>query len=100
MVFAVMRKGERMSLINREALIAEYDRAHVKEPEAARRLIVDAPTVADGEEEEIEKRCYELKCHAEYLAKENARLRGQIKALAFAVRCNGVSGNEVQYEVD
>ena len=87
-----------MSLINREALIAEYDRVHVGEPGAARKLMVDAPAV--DADEEMEKKCYELKCHVEYLAKENARLRGQITALAFAVRCNGVSGNEVQYEVD
>ena len=34
-----------MSLINREALLAEYDRVHVGEPGKARELIEDAPTV-------------------------------------------------------
>ena len=34
-----------MSLINREALLAEYDRVHVGEPGKARKLIEDAPTV-------------------------------------------------------
>ena len=87
-----------MSLINREALIAEYDRVRFFEPGMARKLIVDAPEV--DVDEEMEKKCHELECHVEYLAKVNARLRGQITALAFAVRCNGVSGNEVRYEVD
>ena len=35
-----------MSLINREDLIAEYDRVHVGAPGGARKLIVDAPEVA------------------------------------------------------
>jgi hypothetical protein len=34
-----------MSLINREDLIAEYDRVHVGPPGGARKLIEDAPTV-------------------------------------------------------
>ena len=34
-----------MSLINREALLAEYDRVHVGEPGKARKLIEDAPTI-------------------------------------------------------
>ena len=34
-----------MSLINREALIAEYDRVHVGVPGGARKLMVDAPEV-------------------------------------------------------
>ena len=44
-IIAVAQKGEPMSLINREALLAEYDRVHVGEPGNARKLIVDAPTV-------------------------------------------------------
>ena len=42
----------------------------------------------------------ELKAHIEYLKGKNENLKGQIRALAFAVRCNGVSGNEVKYEAD
>lgn len=34
------------------------------------------------------------------LALENARLKGEVKALAYAVQVNGVSGNEVPYETD
>ena len=43
--FVQMGKGEPMSLINREALIAEYDRVHIGEPGKARKLIEDAPTI-------------------------------------------------------
>jgi hypothetical protein len=45
MIFAVEQKGEPMSLIDREALIAEYDRVHVGAPGGARKLMVDAPEV-------------------------------------------------------
>lgn len=45
MTFAVEQKGEPMSLIDREALIAEYDRVHVGAPGGARKLMVDAPEV-------------------------------------------------------
>jgi hypothetical protein len=38
-------KEEPMSLINKEALIAEYDRVHVGTPGGARKLMVDAPEV-------------------------------------------------------
>lgn len=37
----------------------------------------------------------EFKSHIEYLTRENERLKGEIKGLRFAIRCNGVSGNEV-----
>lgn len=40
----------------------------------------------------------ELKAHVEYLSRQAERMRGEIKALAYSVRCNGVSGNEVHYE--
>ena len=36
-----------MSLINREDLIAEYDRVHVGEPGGARKLMEDAPTIEE-----------------------------------------------------
>lgn len=42
----------------------------------------------------------ELKAHIEYLSRQNEAMKGEIKALAFAVRCNGISGNEVRYEID
>ena len=40
----------------------------------------------------------ELKTHIEYLSRQSERMKGEIKALAYSVRCNGVSGNEVHYE--
>jgi hypothetical protein len=39
-----------------------------------------------------------LKAHIEYLSRQVEGMRGEIKALAYSVRCNGVSGNEVHYE--
>ena len=39
-----------------------------------------------------------LKSGIDFYREENCKLQGQIKALAFAVRCNGVSGGEVKYE--
>ena len=49
---------------------------------------------------EMEKICEGLKAHIEYLRRQNDSMKGEIKALIFAVRCCGVSGNEVQYESD
>ena len=39
----------------------------------------------------------ELKSHIEYMNRQAEKMRGEIKALSFAVRCNGVSGNDVAY---
>lgn len=44
-----------MSLINREALLAEYDKAHVGPPGGARKLMEDAPAVEAIRIEWIEK---------------------------------------------
>lgn len=52
-----------MSLINREDLIAEYDRVHVGPPGGARKLIVDAPEVVS----EI-IRCKDCKYHRQNYA--------------------------------
>lgn len=49
---------------------------------------------------ELKKKCEELKAHIEYLRRQNDSMKGEMKALIFAVRCCGVSGNEVQYESD
>ena len=56
-----------------------------------------------GEECDINSDCLrteneELKSHIEYMNRQAEKMRGEIKALSFAVRCNGVSGNEVRYE--
>ena len=39
----------------------------------------------------------DLKRHIEYMSRQAEEMRGEIKALSFAVRCNGVSGNDVAY---
>lgn len=45
--------------------------------------------------DELKKANAEFKSHIEYLTRENERLKGEIKGLRFAIRCNGVSGAEV-----
>lgn len=40
----------------------------------------------------------ELKAHIEYLSRQSERMKGEIKALAFSVRCNGVSGGDIRYD--
>lgn len=40
----------------------------------------------------------ELKAHIDYLTRQADRMRGEIKALAFSVRCNGVSGGDIRYD--
>ena len=54
------------------------------------KAICDAPTIDETP----------LKVAYGDLAMENARLKGEVKALAYAVQVNGVSGNEVPYEDD
>ncbi len=57
---------------------------------AACAAICEAPTI-DGAP---------LKVMYSDLAMENARLKGEVKALAYAVQVNGVSGEKVPYEVN
>lgn len=60
--------------------------------------VIDKMPIKDNIE--MEKICEELRANIEYFNRQNNAMKGEIKALAFAVRCNGVSGNEVQYESD
>ena len=60
--------------------------------------VIDKMPIKDNIE--MEKMCEELRAHIEYLNRQNNTMKGEIKALTFAVRCNGMSGNEVQYESD
>lgn len=46
--------------------------------------------------EDFEKVYEELKTHLDFVKKRNARLEGIIEALEFAIRCNGVSGADVE----
>lgn len=56
--------------------------------------------VEDAEEADgLKMQCKELKALSEHLSMENASLKGQMQALVFALRCNGVSGETVPYEM-
>lgn len=43
----------------------------------------------------LKKQIEELKANIEYLNENKAMMQGEINGLRFAIRCNGVSGNEV-----
>lgn len=49
------------------------------------------------EEGRLAREVKELQEYSHHLERENENLKGQIKALSYAVRVNGVSGNEVNY---
>lgn len=49
------------------------------------------------EEGMLAREVKELKGYTEHLERENSNLKGQIKALSYALRVNGISGNEVHY---
>lgn len=52
----------------------------------------------DIDSENLKMENNELKAHIEYLSRQVERMKGEIKALAYSVRCNGASGNEVPYD--
>lgn len=95
--FAAWQKGEPMSrLIDADELMEHVYRDKLDSRELIADLISNAPTVTSVIE--MEKMCEELKAHIEYLSRQNDSMKGEIKALVFAVRCNRVSRNEVQYD--
>lgn len=55
-------------------------------------------TAIDIDRESLKKENNSLKADIDYLSRQVERMKGEIKALAYCVRCNGVSGNEVPYE--
>ena len=87
-----------MRLIDADELMEHVYRDKLDSRELIADMVKNAPTVASAVE--MEKLCEELKAHIEYLRRQSNSMKGEIKALAFAVRCNGVSGNEVRYEAD
>ena len=87
-----------MRLIDADELMEHVYRERPDSMERIAEMIVDAPTCI--EQNETEKMIEELKAHVEYLKRHNDSMKGEIKALAFAVRCNGISGNEVLYATD
>lgn len=95
-----MNTGEEksMRLIDADELMEHVYRDKLDSRELIAKMIEDAPTVK--QEKDLNLMCEELKAHIEYLRRQNDSMKGEIKALAFAVRCNGISGNEVAYETD
>lgn len=87
-----------MRLIDADELMEHVYRDRLDSRELIAEMIQNAPTVE--KDDELKWMCEELKAHIEYLKRQNDSMKGEIKALAFAVRCNGFSGNEVTYEVD
>lgn len=78
-----------MRLIDADELMEHVYRDKLDSRELIAEMVNNAPTVTDM--------CEELKAQIECLNRQNEKMRGEIKALVFAVRCGGVSGNEVQY---
>jgi len=85
-------------LIDANELMEHVYRDKLDSRELIAEMVRNAPTVMEAEE--LKLLCEELKAHVEHLRKQNNIMEGQIKALVFALRCNGVSGNEVSYEID
>ncbi len=87
-----------MRLIDADELMEHVYRDKLDSRESIAYMVKNAPSVTNVFE--MEKRCEELKSHIDFLSRQSDRMKGEIKALKFAVRCNGVSGNEVRYEAD
>lgn len=87
-----------MRLIDADELMEHVYRDKLDSRELIADMVKNAPTVTNAVE--MENMNEKLKAHIEYLSRQNDSMKGEIKALKFAVRCNGVSGNEVRYETD
>lgn len=84
-----------MRLIDADELMEHVYRDKLASRKLIAEMVKNAPTITD-----VDLMREELTAAIEHYRRENDRLKGEIKALAFAVRCNGVSGNEVSYEDD
>lgn len=88
----------RMRLIDADCIMEHVYRDKLDSRELIAAMVQSAPTVCEVDSYRV--LCEELKAATSHYRIENNRLKGEIKALAFAVQCNGVSGNEVKYEAD
>lgn len=86
-----------MRLINADELMEHVWCDRLDSRELIAEMVENMPTIEDTDE--LEKENEELKIHIAFLNNKISDLKGQIKALVFAVRCDGVSGSEVNYEV-
>lgn len=82
-----------MRLIDADELMEHVYRDKLDSRELIAEMVKNAPTITD-----VDLMREEMKAAIEHYRRANDRLKGEIKALAFAVRCNGVSGNEVRYD--
>ena len=89
-----------MRLIDSDELIKKLHETAFKDGDDRSIILNIIEKMPTKDEIETEKMCEEWKAHIEYLRRQNDSMKGEIKALAFAVRCGGVSGNEVAYEAD
>ena len=87
-------------LIDRDILIERLHKTAFRDGDDRSIVLNIIDGMQTKDEIELQKMFEELKANIEYLNRKNNSMKGEIKALAFAVRCNGVSGNEVQYETD
>ena len=85
-----------MRLIDADELMEHVYRDKLDSRELIAKMVENAPTVTTVAE--TRKAQEELMAHIEYLSRQNESMKGEIKALVFAVRCGGISGAEVSYE--
>lgn len=89
---------KRMRLVDADELMGHVYRDKLDSREQIAEMIQNAPT--QETQQDYKLLCEELKGHIDHLRMQRDIMKGEIKALAFAVRCNGISGNEVRYEID
>lgn len=87
-----------MRLIDADALMDHVYNDKLDSRELIAQMVNNAPTIMDHTEKQMELN--EIKEHVRYLNEKNNMLIAEVKALAFAVRCGGISGKEVHYEID
>lgn len=87
-----------MRLIDGDELMKYVYRDKLDNRELIAEMVKNAPEARIVDE--LKAKCQDQADQIEYLNRKNSNLEGQIKALIFAVKCNGVSGNEVKYETD
>ena len=81
-----------MRAIDADELMEHVYRDKLDSRELIAKMVEDAPTIQGD--------FVSMRTMLDYYEQENRCLKNQIKALVFAIRCNGVSGNEVVYEDD
>lgn len=86
-----------MRLINADTLIEVLHNTAFRDGDD-RAIVLSVIEQEAAKNLEYEREREELRAHIEYFRRQNEGLKGEIRALTFVVRCNGVSGSEVKYE--